>query len=454
MNTSTVNTALPPSILQTRESAQVRAQNLGQPQRRTEAYRYLNLKVLRETEWKVVATVPSASELAVLRSLVREQALPGRDVLTFWNGHYVADLSTQPAGIQIKPWLQSSQGASHESLQDFVQWWSSVPEKIGSGYTEDYFDAMNESHWGRGAMVQVAAGVHANLQMLFICTDTTAVASSASSPAPGSNPSSQGSWNPYQVGVDVAQGSTVDIVEKHISGPSGMGLKSPRWVHPELRVMVRPGASVQWTQWQKLATSDICIERSRFVIGEGAKLEALHISSGAQIARQNIDFHVIGEKANVTLNGVSLVGPGQVTDFHTLVDHAVGNSTTQQLYKGILGSDSQVVFNGRVVIRKGAQKASSEQLNQNLMLSDRAEIDSKPELEIFADDVKATHGSAIGQLNEDEVFYLLSRGIPRAQAQEMIALGSVVGLLEGVQQPELKQELIDGLSTAYRRLHD
>lgn len=402
-----------------------RAQALGYPQRKTEAYRYLNLKSLRETAWALTPEKPTVEHPQQLRGWVREQAVPGRELAVFWNGIFVSELS-------LLTHVQAT-----ELAQAACDWTATLAPVGAEQATTDYFDALNSSHWGRGIALSVPAKTSAKLQVLWLSAGNEAAA-----------------WSPSQLFVQVGAGAKLDVFEQLYSAPTGGGLKAAKWVQPEVRVSVAANANVQWAQWQNLASSDYVVQRSRFVIADGANVNALHISVGAMLARHNLDFHIIGRGANARLNGITVVGPGQTADFHTLVDHALGESTTSQLYKGILGSDSQAVFNGRVVIRKGAQKASSEQLNQNLMLSDRAEIDSKPELEIFADDVKATHGSAIGKMNDDEVFYLRSRGISKSSAEEMIALGSVVGLLDDVESPDLKSRLAQALGAAYRRIHE
>lgn len=425
----------PSSLTALRDLARAQAQALGLPHRKVESYRYLNLKTLRESPWSAVSNPPSSGELQMLRGRVRDMALPGRSVLVFWNGFYVSELSLAQSDLQVQAWMTGEKLTSQQQ-----SWWQDLPSALKSlpGFSLDYFDWLNESEWGRGAQIRIPDGKQAQVQLLF-------VSSAASLPA---------QWSPFQVSVGVGAGAKVDVFEQHFSLSTPSAMKSLCWSQPELRVYVGSASDLAWTQLQDLAAPETLIQRTRFFVEAGAQMKALHISAGAALSRQNVDYHILGAGAQVSLNGITMVGPGQVADFHSLVDHVVGESSTRQLHKGILGSDSQIIFNGKVVIRKGAQKASSEQLNQNLLLSDRAEVDSKPELEIFADDVKATHGSAIGQLNAEEVFYLLSRGISRPQAQEMIALGSVLGLLEDVADPALKTVLGRSLSDAYRRIHD
>jgi len=142
--------------------------------------------------------------------------------------------------------------------------------------------------------------------------------------------------------------------------------------------------------------------------------------------------------ADCTLHGLFLATGEQLIDNHTLVDHAMPHGTSRELYKGILGGSSRGVFRGRVIVRPGAQKTDARQSNPNLLLADSAEIDTKPQLEIYADDVKCSHGSAIGRLDADALFYLRSRGIDAERARLVLTRGFAVEVLEQLPAPALR----------------
>ena len=131
---------------------------------------------------------------------------------------------------------------------------------------------------------------------------------------------------------------------------------------------------------------------------------------GAKLARNDIHTQLLGEQAHVQMDGLYLPINEQHVDFHTRIDHAVPKTTSEELFKGVLADDCRAVFNGKVIIHKDAQKTDANQQNNNLLLSRACEIDSKPEMEIYADDVKCAHGSTVGQLNEDHLFFLRARG--------------------------------------------
>lgn len=413
-----------------RTTAWSEAQKVGLPGRKTEDYRYLNLKALREGAWKVSETLKlSGDQQNAIRERIRENVVAGSALIVVVDGTFRAEFS-QTKDLLPNDFNQVAKQAWIAGLD----WKDKIIADFGlNAVPMDYFDYLNQSFFGRGFALAIAKETSAKIQILSITSDSSA-------------------WSPFQIWLDVATRSNVEVIETHVSlNPVGERGKVS-WSQPNFWVRIQESASVTWIQNQKMNAVDMYLGRCRFALGKASKLEALNIGIGASLARQNLDVHVFGEGAFAQLNGLSLVGPGQVVDFHTLIDHQAGGSTTEQLYKGILGSDSQAVFNGKVIIRHGAQKASSSQLNQNLMLSDRAEIDSKPELEIFADDVKATHGSAVGQLNADEVFYLQSRAITEEAAKEMLALGSVVGLLENISNADLKSKLEEDLRQTYRRI--
>lgn len=161
-------------------------------------------------------------------------------------------------------------------------------------------------------------------------------------------------------------------------------------------------------------------------------------SLGGKLIRNNLNFYQNGERIDSTLKGVTILGDKQHVDHHTLVHHAQPNCESHQDYKGIFGDSSTGVFNGKIIVDKIAQKTDAFQQNNNILLSDKSTINSKPQLEIFADDVKCSHGCTIGQLDEEAMFYLRSRGIPKKEAKALLMYAFANNVLESVRIPELK----------------
>ncbi len=164
-------------------------------------------------------------------------------------------------------------------------------------------------------------------------------------------------------------------------------------------------------------------------------------SFGGKLTRNNLNFYQHGEYIESTLKGVTILGEKQHVDHHTLVHHTQPNCESHQDYKGIYGERSTGVFNGKIIVDKIAQKTNAFQQNNNVLISDQATINTKPQLEIFADDVKCSHGCTIGQLDEDALFYLQSRGIPQKEATGLLMYAFANNVLESVRLPELKKRI-------------
>ena len=161
-------------------------------------------------------------------------------------------------------------------------------------------------------------------------------------------------------------------------------------------------------------------------------------SFGGKLTRNNLNFYQNGEHIDSILKGVTIIGEKQHVDHHTLVHHIEPNCESHQDYKGIFGEKSTGVFNGKIIVDKIAQKTNAFQKNNNILMSDKATINSKPQLEIFADDVKCSHGCTIGQLDEEALFYLQSRGIPKKEARALLMYAFANNVLQSVKIPELK----------------
>lgn len=180
-------------------------------------------------------------------------------------------------------------------------------------------------------------------------------------------------------------------------------------------------------------------------VKQGAKSTALvdtYVFSG-ELVRNNLHFEFTGEYAEAHMDAITLLKGKSLVDHHTFVDHAVPNCQSNQLYKGIYDEKSKGVFNGKVMVRKHAQKTNAFQQNNNLLLSDFSSIDTKPQLEIFADDVACSHGCTIGQLDEEALFYMQTRGIPLKEAKAFLMFAFAGDTLKNITIPELKIQLIN-----------
>jgi Fe-S cluster assembly protein SufD len=175
-------------------------------------------------------------------------------------------------------------------------------------------------------------------------------------------------------------------------------------------------------------------------LGRSANFSTTSISLGGALVRNDVNA-VLSEGTEATLNGLYLVNGSQHVDNHTIIDHAKPHGTSHELYKGILDGKSSAVFNGRIMVRKDAQKTDSKQTNKNLVLSEDAVIDTKPELQIFADDVRCTHGATIGQLDTEALFYLQSRGIGREDARNLLTYAFAQDIIDRIKVASLRERL-------------
>jgi Fe-S cluster assembly protein SufD len=165
------------------------------------------------------------------------------------------------------------------------------------------------------------------------------------------------------------------------------------------------------------------------------------ISVGARLARNSIQTVLGASGCNCIMNGLYLGHGDQLVDHHTVMDHAKPHCESHEYYHGILDDRSRGVFNGKIFVRQDAQKTNAKQTNRNLLLSNDAVIDTKPQLEIFADDVKCTHGATVGQLDEKSLFYLQARGIPKAMARRMLIYAFASEVIERISLPQIREEL-------------
>ncbi len=168
---------------------------------------------------------------------------------------------------------------------------------------------------------------------------------------------------------------------------------------------------------------------------------------GGNLTRNNLNFYQNGERIDSTLKGVTIIGNKQHVDHNTLVHHIEPNCESHQDYKGIFGDSATGVFNGKVIVNKEAQKTNAYQANNNILISDKASINTKPQLEIFADDVKCSHGCTIGQLDESAMFYMRTRGIPEKEAKALLMYAFSNNVLSSVKIPEIKQRITKIIAT-------
>jgi Fe-S cluster assembly protein SufD len=201
------------------------------------------------------------------------------------------------------------------------------------------------------------------------------------------------------------------------------------------------GAVLEHYKLQRERLSAFHVQTIQAALGRGSNFASHNVCLGAALARTDIRVLFTDEGSECTLNGLFLPGGTQHMDNHTLIDHAKPHCTSRELYKGILDGRSRGVFHGKIIVRPDAQKTDALQTNKNLLLSREALVNSTPALEILADDVKCRHGSTIGQLDANSLFYLRSRGIGEREARALLTYGFAADLTRRIRVPWIREEI-------------
>lgn len=376
----------------------------GLPNRQNEDWKYTSLKVLNEKNYQpsVATNLPSSQEGELRRHLAGFASHA-----VFINGVFQSQLSLLPPELAVV-----ETDAVSEDFQDGLQ-------------------ALNAAYAPKAFHLSVPKNFDADKPLQFLFWNTGKL--NLSSPL---------------LQVDVGSSARIRFIESH-AGPAGDDYFS----NSVVQVKVDPQAHVSWLKIQEESHGAIHIGRTAIVLERDCHLENFLFSTGAQLGRHTLSVVLNGTGSTAQVNGVYTASGRQHVDCNTTIDHKIGHCQTEQLYKGLLDGESRAVFNGKVLIRRQAQKANSNQLNNNLLLSGRAEVDTKPMLQIDADDVKATHGSTVGQLNKEELFYLLSRAIPKKKAIPMLSYGFLSEVVEKLHNEDVRQWLTAKLNEAFEKLH-
>jgi Fe-S cluster assembly protein SufD len=236
--------------------------------------------------------------------------------------------------------------------------------------------------------------------------------------------------------VIVGENSHVQIIERHQSLNN-----NPVLTNSVTEIFAQKRAIVDYYKIQNDNLEANLIDNTYVSQKQESHVSVHTFSFGGNLTRNNLNFYHFGERLTSTLNGITIIGDKQHVDHYTLVNHASPNCESFQDYKGIFSDRSTGVFNGKVYVEKEAQKTNAFQKSNNILLSDKATINAKPQLEIFADDVKCSHGCTIGQLDETALFYMQQRGIPKKEAKALLMYAFSNAVIENIKIPEIKQRI-------------
>ncbi len=374
------------------------------PTLKDEAWKYTDLKTLRETTF---TPVPSAS--VDIREHILPEAKGTR--LVFVNGRFDAhssNVSALPAGVRLLNLASASEAAKELGAL-------ATPE------ASDVFANLNTARFLDGAYLFVPKGVRVEspVHVLFLGSaqqdKTTACALS-------------------RLLVVLEKGAEAHLVEEH-AGHGAFLNNAVAEIH------VHEGASLGHERIQRQPVESFHIGSLHARIERNARYASRTVTLGAGISRQSPSVVLADEGAELNLDGLALLNGSQIADTHSFIDHTKPNGVSRQLHKTIADDRSRAIFNGKIFVRPGAQATDAQQQSRNLLLSEQAQVDTKPELEIFADDVKCAHGATVGQLDPEELFYLQSRGLNLTDAQNLLTYGFAADLIDRIPVPSLKRQL-------------
>jgi len=361
--------------------------------------------------------------------------LEGQRVV-FVNGFYTPELSTLltvPQGTIIGSLADAMRPQGHGTAREtppsrfLSEKYLTCAKPAADG---NIFTALNSAFILDGAYVEIPdnVAIEKPIHLIFI---STGIDKTISQPR-----------NLFVAGKN----SQARIIEHYVSMGNGV-----YFTNAVTEAFLGENSSVETIRIQSENMNSYHIATTEVVAEADSNYESQAISLGASIYRHNLNVTLRGEGGNAALDGLYLTSGGQLSDTHSLIDHASPHCTSQEHYKGILDDRSRGVFNGKIMVRRGAQRTNSYQENRNIILSDEAKVDTKPQLEIFADDVKCSHGATVGQLDKESMFYLRSRGIGEEKAKMILIYAFADDVLKNIKIEEVRSSLESILSNRFLR---
>ena len=390
-----------------REKAQAMLGALAMPTLRDEAWRFTDLAPLHRLTFEPVLAASRLQPEDIAPFCLNDAACR----LVFVDGIYAPQLSSPAREGSVVVTNLPTAMAAHAAV---------LAAQLGrqQALGDNVFAAFNTAFLQDAAVVVVPRDVAlaAPVHLLFVATQAGAL----------SHP---------RCLVLAEAGSRLTLVEDYVALQDAAYL-----VNPVTEIVLAEQAQVTHVRVQRDGPQAFHIANCAVSVGRSASYQSVSVAMGAQLSRYQLRV-VLGEGAECAVDGLALLAGSQLAATHSGIDHAQPHATSRQLHKCIADDSAHAVFNGKVVVRPGAQRTDSAQSSRNLLLSGRAQIDTQPQLEIFADDVKCTHGATIGQLDAEELFYLQSRGLSGSAARQLLTYAFGAEIIERIPVASLKRQL-------------
>jgi Fe-S cluster assembly protein SufD len=408
--------ALPGSsdVAARREAAFEHFSETGLPHRRVEAWRYTDLKALLR-EAKPLAAPPSAEAKAAAKEAGALFAGLGCRRLVFVDGAFapeISDLEGLENDLTIKPMAEAL--AEGDPL---------VAQYLGQVVpVADPAVELNTAFMGDGIVMRVAAGatIVRPIHLVFVATGAKPASTFVRSLAV------------------VEEGASVTLIESHEALAD-----ADYQPNIGLELVIGDEARVDHVKLTSEGPNTLHIASLMAKLGARSTLNDFTFNTGGWVVRNQLFLQINGEEANVDIRGANLLRGRQHADTTLVADHVAGGCQSREVFKSVLADESRGIFQGKITVRPGAQKTDGKMMAQALLLSEGAEFDSKPELEIFADDVQCGHGATAGALDEDLRFYLMARGIPAKEAESLLIQAFIGEAVEGIEHEGVRAALID-----------
>jgi len=394
-----------------RRAALQRFAELGLPSRKEEGWRYTSIEALLEMDFLPLAQTTPTPAKERIEPLFLDAPLAGRVVMV--DGVFRPELSAIPRpGIEIQSLRTAVANGDREVLE-------ALGSLSGSG--THAFEALNLATLLDGVVVRVKAGCAESrpLELLHLTSGAAA-----------------GHRLNVRHLLLMAESARLSLIERFLPLDDGAC-----FTNQVLEILLGKGAGLSHQRVQMEGEKSFHLAELHVRPEADSRYEGIHVALGAVWSRIALHLSFTQARAACDLHGLYLTGEGQLTDYHLEIDHAVPGCSSRENFKGILSGNGCAVFDGSVMVRPGAQQSDAHLSNANLMLSRAAEVDTKPQLEIYADDVKCSHGATVGQLDDDAVFYLRSRGLDEATARSMLSLAFANEILQQLPTKTLRERL-------------
>jgi Fe-S cluster assembly protein SufD len=406
-----------------RRAAIERLQTSGLPSSRDENWKYANLRPLERQRFLPAPAQPlAAADLPA--------PTEGFCRYVFIDGAFAASGSRPPDAAAATVSVLADAGDDDSSAAGTAPSRQLAAAVCLPAAGDERFALLNAAFATDGAAIHVprGTGTQARIELLFVAS--AAAASGASYP---------------RVELRLEPGARAVLIERHVSAA-----QHANFVNSAVAAELAPGAGLEHYRLQDLNARSVLFDTLSANLAEDASYQLHGISTGAQSARSTLALRLAGERAQLTLAVASLGDRQQVQDAYAVVEHAAPNARTVQTFRGIAAGRARVAFNGKIVVSTNARGTDSRQSLRGLLAGPEAEIDVRPQLEIHTDDVRCSHGATAGKLDENMLFYLLSRGLSRASAQRLLKWAFLEDVIGQIAVPQLRRQIEERLTQALR----